>query len=173
MKSHILLALIYFSLISFGRADLPPDAQAAVDKGILAAKDAQDYLLAIRYFQAARKIAPGEPDIYYKLGVAESNIPGRELRAICWLEAYLAVDPTVPNAAAVKKQIDVLDVKSQSRLSKLIKPVQDAANKLSDSNDPDSSMYGAKSRALIEVAALLAETGDVEGALKLPLPTKA
>ena len=121
MSNHTLLALICLSLFTFAvtpsRADLPPDAQAAVDKGILAAKDAQDYLLAIRYFQDVRKIAPGEPDIYYKLGVAESNIPGRELRAICWLEAYLAVDPTVPNAAAVKKQIDILDVKSQSRAS--------------------------------------------------------
>jgi hypothetical protein len=157
-RTGLLPAFLFIFTAGQSRAELPPDAQKAVDKGILAAKDAQDYLLAVHYFQEARKIAPGEPDIYYKLGVAESNIPGRELRAICWLEAYLALDPTVPNAAAVKKQIDVLDVKSQSRLSKIIKPVQDAANKISDADDR---------HVLIGFAGLLAEAGDVAGALKV------
>ena len=44
-------------------APLPPEAQEAIRKGILAAKQ-QDYLLAIRYFQDARKIVPQEaPEI--------------------------------------------------------------------------------------------------------------
>jgi tetratricopeptide (TPR) repeat protein len=160
MKTKTLLALIYLSLFAFAvtpsRADLPPDAQAAVDKGIIAAKQAQDYLLAIRYFQDARKIAPDAPDIYYKLGVAEANISGRELRAICWLEAYLAANPSAPNTVAVKKQIDVLDIKSQSSLSRVIKSVQDSAAQSSD----DKQNY------LSWVTSLWAESGDITTAMR-------
>jgi hypothetical protein len=101
-------------------APLPLEAQAAVDKGVLAAKQ-QDYLLAVRYFQDARKLAPQAPEIYYDLGLAESKIPGRELRAIAWFGAYLAAIPDSANSAAVKAEIARLDVKSQSDLSRLIK----------------------------------------------------
>jgi tetratricopeptide (TPR) repeat protein len=107
-------------------AELTPDAQQAVNKGILAAQQ-QDYLLAIRYFADARKISPKAPEIYYDLGLAESKIAGRELRAIAWLAAYVAANPSAPNVDAVKSEIDALDVKSQSNLSRLIRSVQDAA----------------------------------------------
>lgn len=136
---------------------LPPEAQAAVNKGIIAAKVA-DYLLAIRHFEEARKIAPAAPDVFFNLGLAESKIPGRELRAIAWFGAYLAANPTAPNAAAVKEQIDVLNVKSQSNLSRLIKSVQDAANQIPDHKKSSNGLAG--------VANLLAESGDIAGALK-------
>jgi hypothetical protein len=42
-------------------ADLATDAQQAINRGIIAAKQ-QDYLLAIRYFEEARKIAPDAPE---------------------------------------------------------------------------------------------------------------
>jgi hypothetical protein len=67
-------------------APLPPAAQEALDKGIIAAK-VPDYLLAIRFFEDARKLAPDAPIIYLNLGLAESRIPGRELRAIAWFGA--------------------------------------------------------------------------------------
>ena len=101
------------------RSALPQDAQEAVKKGVIAAKQ-QDYLLAIRYFEEARKVSPAAPEILYELGQAESRIPGRELRAICWFEAYLAADPYSLNWALVKDQIDVLDVTSRSNLSRLM-----------------------------------------------------
>ena len=136
-------------------APLPPEAAEAIMKGILAAKQ-QDYLLATRFFQDARKIAPQAPEIYYDLGLAESKIPGRELRAIAWFGAYLAANQNSPNAAAVKDQIDVLDVKNQSNLSRLIKTVEDASSQSTQS----------KEYALSSVAALWAEEGDLAAALK-------
>jgi hypothetical protein len=107
-------------------AALPAAAQEALNKGIIAAK-VPDYLLAIRYLEEARKLAPTAPVIFMNLGIAESKIPGRELRAIAWFGAYLAATPDAPNAAAVKEQIAVLEVKNQSNLSRLIKSVQEAA----------------------------------------------
>lgn len=54
---------------------LSADAQGAIKKGIIAAK-AQDYLLAILYFRDALRVAPGAPEIYYDLGLAESKNVG-------------------------------------------------------------------------------------------------
>lgn len=135
-------------------ASLPPAAQEAVDEGIIAAK-VPDYLLAIRYFEEARKLAPEAPVIYLNLGLAESGVPGRELRAMAWFGAYLAAYPDAPNVPAVRKQIGVLQVRNTSNISRLIKTVQDAADQL-----PDNDW------ALRDVAALWAGTGDIAGARK-------
>ena len=108
-------------------APLPPAAQEALDKGIIAAK-VPDYPLAIRYFEDARKLAPQAPIVFLNLGIAESKIAGRELRAMAWFGAYLAAYPDAPNAAAVKEQIAALDVRNQSNLSRLIKTAQEAAD---------------------------------------------
>jgi hypothetical protein len=74
-------------------APLPPAAQVAFDKGITAAKEG-GYVLAIRYLQEARKLAPQAPQIFRSLGAVEAKIPGRELRAIAWYSAYLAASRT-------------------------------------------------------------------------------
>jgi len=42
---------------------LPTGAQETVNKGVMAAK-LPDYLLAIRYFEEARKLAPQSPEIF-------------------------------------------------------------------------------------------------------------
>jgi tetratricopeptide (TPR) repeat protein len=138
-------------------APLPSAAQEALNKGILAAK-VPDYPLAIRFFEEARKLAPQAPVIFMNLGIAESKMPGRELRAIAWFGAYLAASPDAPNAAAVKEQIAVLDVRNQSNVSRLIKAVQDAASQSSGSKKRDG---------LWDVAELWAKAGDITSALNV------
>jgi tetratricopeptide (TPR) repeat protein len=151
----VVLLLISVPNLGWGQsnspAPLPPAAQQALDKGIIAAK-VPDYLLAIRFFEEARKLAPKAPVIFMNLGIAESKMPGRELRAIAWFGAYLAAFPDAPNAAAVKEQITVLDVKNQSNVSRLIKTVQNAA--------------GGSHTGLRVVAGLWAAAGDIPAALK-------
>src|SRR5258708_27678135 len=110
-------------------APLPSAAQEALNKGIIAAK-VPDYLLAIRCFAEARKLAPAAPVIFMNLGIAESKMPGRELRAIAWFGAYLAATPDAPNAAAVKEQISVLEVRNQSNVLRFLKTVQVAADQI-------------------------------------------
>lgn len=155
-------------------APLSPEAQAAVDKGITAAK-AQSYLLAVRYFQDARKIAPQAPEIFYNLGLAESKISGRELRAIAWFGAYLATVPGAPNAATLRGEIDRLEVISQINISRVMKSAQDAAARLKSNEVPGGRFSVAQvgqlsvevqSRALQEVAALWAQAGDIQAALQ-------
>lgn len=135
---------------------LSPAAQEALNKGIMAAK-VPDYLLTIRYFEEARKIAPDAPIVFYNLGLAESKIPGRELRAIACFGAYITANPDAPNAAAVRDQMDMLVLKNQSNTLRFIKLVQDAACQISD-----ESRIGN----LIKVSELWARAGDITAALK-------
>jgi hypothetical protein len=137
-------------------APLPSAAQDALNKGILAAK-MPDYPLATRYFEEARKLAPTAPVIFMNLGIAESKIPGRELRAIAWFGAYLAANPDAPNAAAVKEQIAVLEVRNQSNVSRFLKTVQAAANQTSVN----------KSENLCLVARLWVKAGDITAAVNI------
>lgn len=136
-------------------APLPPAAQEALNNGIIAAR-VPDYLLAIRYFEEARKLAPAAPIIHLNLGLAESRIGGRELRAIAWFGAYLAANPDAANAAAVREQIAVLAVKNQSNLSHFITSVQSAAGQMSGYK---------KNEGLQRVAVLWAKAGDISAAL--------
>jgi uncharacterized protein (TIGR03067 family) len=160
-----LTTLVFFFLVGQLRAELPPDAQEAMKKGIIAAKQ-QDYLLAIRYFQDAQKIAPDAPEIFFNLGLAESKIPGRELRAIAWFGAYLCAAPNAPNAAAVKDQIDALDIKDQSNLSHLIQSLQDSVVvNQAPHHDNDLPMWATH---LTDIAELWARSGDMTAALKIP-----
>lgn len=112
------------------RAGMPPEAQNAVNLGISAAKQEHDFSLAIRYFQEARAwvpVATDAPEIFLNLGLAESRLSGRELRAIGWLSAYLAAGPTPRNVVAVKHEIDGLDVRSKSSLLRLVNVAREAA----------------------------------------------
>lgn len=145
---------------------LPPAAQQALDKGILAAK-VPDYLLAIRYFEEARKIVPAAPITYLNLGLAESRVPGRELRAIAWFGAYLAAYPTAPNAAAVKEQIAVLDVKNQSNVSRLIKSMERPPNQTTSPNELRYTVEQINLANLRNVAMLWAKAGDTTAALRI------
>lgn len=129
---------------------LPPEAQASFDKGVIAAKQ-QDYLLAIRYFQEARKVAPDAPELFYNLGLAESKIPGRELRSMAWFGAYLAADPNAPNAAAIKNAINELEVKSQSNIRHYIDALKVIAPTLRTEN---------RGVAVDQIAFLCAAAGD-------------
>jgi tetratricopeptide (TPR) repeat protein len=135
-------------------ATISPDAQAAVDKGVIAAKE-QEWEIAIQNFQDARKLAPNTPEIFYDLGLAESKMPGRELRAIAWFGAYLAANPNAPNAAAVSNFITALQVKNQGNLNRMFKTLQDSAVQVSTAPP-----------ALQSVAVLRAECGDINGALE-------
>jgi hypothetical protein len=162
-RARLSAAMLFMVVASASHAGLPPDAQSAVKNGIIAAQQ-QDYLLALRYFQEARKIDPDAPEIYGDLGMAESKIPGRELRAIVWFGAYLAANPNAANAAAVRDEMERLDVKSQSNLSHLIQTAQDAALLIPYENEGNYTYV--RDNAMVNVVELWAATGDYEAAQK-------
>ena len=118
---------------------LPPEARAAVNNGITAL-NAKGYELAVEYFHEALRKAPRSPEIYADLGLTESKMAARELRAICWYGAYLSANPTASTDVVekVKAEMSRLLVINKSNLSNLITTVQDAASKLPN---PDPNVY--------------------------------
>jgi len=169
------------------QAPLDPAAQRALDEGVKAAKDSK-FLVALGHFEVARRLAPESPVVFLNLGLAESKLPTRELRAIAWFGAYLAVYPEAPNAEAVKTEIRALQLRSKAMVAQLIASLQplalqmpsggytqqrdlvslwakadnvDAALKLLDGMKPDKIYDAYPLRA---VAAAQARAGDLTGA---------
>jgi hypothetical protein len=108
---------------------LPPAAKEAIEQGKSAASQ-KLWTVAINYFDSARKAAPLSPEPLYYLGLAEAQIPGREIRAICWLEAYLALVPHSTEAGKVRNIIlNELEVKARGNLQHAIDVLKDLATK--------------------------------------------
>ena len=155
-------------------AELPPEALAAMNKGVLAAKQ-QEWEIAIQSFQEARKAAPNAPELFYNLGLAESKIPGRELRAISWFGAYLAANPSAPNADAVRDLVAGLQIKSQGNIFRMIKIVQEADGLIPDAPiTHDNGITGFTNKpdidrvmGLYKVADLWASAGNSANAIDL------
>ena len=110
------------------RAELPPDEQAAVDR-TLAALNQGDFATAGTCFQTFRN-ADDKAAMRKSLGEAEAKIPGRELRAIDWLGAYLADEPRAPDRDASCAEIGVLNATSRARIEQLVQSNEDAVLKL-------------------------------------------
>jgi hypothetical protein len=147
-------------------APLPLAAQEAFDKGIDAATHATtvpDYLLAVRFFEDARKLAPAAPILYFNLGVAEAKVPRRELRAIAWFGAYLAAYPAAPNAAAVRGRIAALAAANHAYVSSLIRAIEQAANEKAAS-EAGGVRTTDLNYDLGRLAAMQARSGDIAAA---------
>jgi tetratricopeptide (TPR) repeat protein len=134
-------------------AQLSPEAQQAIQNGKDAAQQ-KDYLSAIRYFEQARVLAPNASEIYGYLGLTESKISGRELRAVAWYGAYLAANPRGGNAEAVNHAIAELMKTSDNNLSALVKTWEAAAENMPDSADRGPHTKGEDSVLGYEVARL-------------------
>lgn len=136
-------------------ASLPPAAQEAVNKGMRADKSG-DYLAAINHFQEALRIVPDAPEVLFYLGVEESKVPGRELRAIAWLGAYLSLRADGPDATKVMNQIGKLRIAHYKTLARVVEAVENSAQ-FAERRGP----------SLRDVARKLAEIGDVPSALQV------
>ncbi len=132
--------------------DLPPEVQPQVDaalaRGFEAARK-KDFVGAVAEFGKARTLAPKSPEVFYNLGLAESKIPGRELRAVCWLGAYLDFDPNVDNAPAVRSLIDA--IKSVG-VKRFLRATQDIVMTI-----PDTSERNIGLQAVVDLWATLGD----------------
>jgi tetratricopeptide (TPR) repeat protein len=151
--------------------ELPPTAKAAFEKGLLAAQQ-QNYGLAIRYFNEARRTAPeSAPEILFNLGLAESKLSGRELRAIAWFQAYLVANPKAANVSGVEQEIKTLEIRVESTMGKLAEMASQIARQLpnpseNDLGDKAFDQRRIRGSALPCAAKAQALYGDTAGALK-------
>lgn len=148
-------------------AQLSPDAQREIEWGKDAAQK-KNYELAIMFFEMARKSAPDAPEIYGYLGLAESKIGGRELRAIAWYGAYLAANPRAGNAAAVNNAIAELMKASENNISLLMKTWENAVASMPDSADRGPHTNGwRRDFAWSNVGTWYASYGNIEDARRI------
>src|SRR5437763_3775566 len=137
--------------------DLPSAAKEAVEKGLSAAGQ-KEWKLAIRYFEEARKAAPHSPVALYNLALAETQIPGRELRAVACFEAYLLAAPDTDKTTAIRSQIANLELKTEANTGLIIDMLKSLANKYAAGS---YELYAA----LQSIAVLQAHAGDVNAAM--------
>lgn len=134
---------------------LPPEAQQAFDRGLMAVQ-LQEWGLAIRYFSDAQKTAPHASTVLFNLGLAHARA-GHELPAIAWLHAYLDATPQAPNAEAIRAEIERLKTVLRGKMNAIFQTAIDAVQQL----DPPGDRW-----LVIDTIALYrAYTGDVEGAI--------
>jgi len=157
--------------------DLNDAAKVPFQKGVIAAQQ-QDWKLAIHYFQEAQTAAPDAPQIWFNLGLASAKLPGYELRALAWFQAYLLAVPNAPNAEGIRQQIATLESSFKSRLGgvidafEAIPPAILTQARNFDSSDPKARLRGRhdldrKAADIgVSLAAARAFMGDSAGALK-------
>jgi tetratricopeptide (TPR) repeat protein len=119
-----------------------------LDKG-LAAAQRNDWPAAIEAFAHAQTYdAPEDPVVLFNLGLANAKA-GRDLAALKYLHAYLAVAPNAPNAAAVRKEIAERKKAAREKLTKIFRTARE----------------GVIGETLAHVRFSQAGAGDIDGAL--------
>lgn len=149
--------------------------QLATQRGLAAVRQ-NEWALAVKYFEQARRDRPATPTSLLNLAMANDRRGGRELQAIAWYRAYLTASPFAQDAEAVKSRIIDLEIQFEARILTVLKTARAAAEELPDSGyatafDHDvnprmtKTVSGRPREAnLLDVAWLYAELGDSETA---------
>jgi len=122
----VLTLTISIPLCAQGPSPLSADAEQALDLG-LSAVQAKHWEEAIQHFDDARRASPGAPEPLLDLGLAEAQLPGRELRAIAWFEAYLVIAPKSEDTSKVRSLIDQLMQKAVANSAQVVDAMKRAA----------------------------------------------
>jgi thioredoxin 1 len=118
----IVIAAVLLCAATAGAQQAIPEAAkkhllAGID-AIEKAKTPEDFDRAVGEFEAAAKIAPESPEVYYFLGKTLSMTRGRTKQAVDAYNRYLALAPNAPDAAKVKAEIaDLEKMRAWSRKS--------------------------------------------------------
>lgn len=139
-------------------SERPPQAQEALARGFAFAQQKQ-WALAIRYFRTAQQAAPADPAILLNLGLANQQVPGRELIAAAWYRAFLAAAPQVREADEVRKQLVKIEIASEAAVQKLLDAAAAVAQQWPEAKD--------QQKIHENVARARAVAGDIDGAQQL------
>lgn len=162
MSRGLLCSLLAAVLVASGAATAggqaipsPPslDARDLVASG-LAALELREWELALREFKLAQISRPLSPELFLLLGVTCEATGGRDVEAIAWLRAYLALAGQAPRAAEARDRIARLE----KRIEALARSLVAEADGLLKTMGVDVEDLTAKS------AGALALAGDLEEA---------
>ena len=139
-KFRVLLVLLIVVFVGVGTgaaqsADLPAEATTALARGAAAVR-AESWALAMEYFGEARALVPYYPPVLLNLGIATDRAGGRELEALGWFYAYLAVAPDASNSDQVRQSIIESEIQAETNVRRLLQAAEDA---VSEANRSDYS----------------------------------
>src|SRR5581483_5742458 len=155
LRLAIVATLILLAPVSAPAQEPSPEVREALQKGIAAAR-AQQWTLALQQLDVARDKAPMLPEVLFNLALANDRMGGRDIRALGWYRAYLAVAPNAGNREAVGARITALEEAARTTAHGLIDKAV-AANKLLPTEDN-------RNGGLAEIARAQAEIGDIDSA---------
>jgi tetratricopeptide (TPR) repeat protein len=177
MQAALQAILLVLAGVAVGRGQapsspapaLPPSAQRAFQKGLRAAEKG-DWAKALDLLEQARQQAPQAPEVLCQLARTESQIGGRELRAMAWFEAYLAVNPHSPDRAQVETEMTALETKVHANVARLIAAARSSLPQVSEHTGKESVgrrvVSQPRDALLREIGDTQVETGDYAGALQ-------
>lgn len=160
----ILLALAASSVFAQPSTPLPPAAEQALRRGVVATQQ-ESWPLAIRYFTEAQQLSPGHPSVLFNLGLAHAKA-GHELLGAVWLRSYLAVAPTAPNAANVRQEIDRLEVAIEVKAEQVVAEALSAVGKAEAEGTSWALRYAEIARAQMMLGDLVGARRTSELALQ-------
>jgi hypothetical protein len=126
--------------------------QELFKQGVLAAQK-QEWLNALGYFEEVRRSVPLAPELLFNVGLTEEAMPGRELRALGWFKAYLAIVPEGPNNKSIEDTCRTLEKEVRKRVTAWLRESGRIAGHLPEDE--------TRNRNLVKVAVAQAETGNV------------
>lgn len=132
--------------------------QELFKQGVQAAQK-QEWLSALGYFEEVRRSVPLAPELLFNLGLAEEALTGRELRAMAWFKAYLAVDPDGPNTKALEETCQDLEKTVGQSIAKLLRQAGQLAGRFPN--------IEVRNQSLIRVIAAQAGVGNIMEAEEL------
>ncbi len=188
-KTLIIAVVLMYALVApyiARAAEMTPQAKDVFEKG-LAAAGQKEWSVAADNFNKAWKIhkqSKPEPEIVFNWGLAESKIPGRELRAVALFNLYLAIaGENAANREDVRKEKVLLEVREEARLKQLFAQAKKFVPQLQGSDDLRRRIHatGYDSKGTIasfrryayqRVALAQARAGDFTGAVQTADLTK-
>ncbi len=169
LKKKVMFLLFSFTigllnpLAVFSATDpsaLSPEAQAAFQKGMIAAEQGS-IDLALKYFKETQKASPFYPSVLFNLGVALAK-NGKELPAIAWLHAYLVSGATPEEKKLMEAELLKLEVGVEAKAMNIMNQAIDLAGAL-----PEGELYSnPRKQALQQVYWSYVGTGNLEEAIK-------
>jgi tetratricopeptide (TPR) repeat protein len=162
----LLLPLLFFLCVAPGKgaiaqqgdASLSQDEQTATARGLAAAAQ-EEWEIAVKHFEEAQKAAPTSPHTLLNLALGYEKMGGRELAAIAWFRAYVALAPKAANVDQVRSKIAELEVNIEVQARRSFKKAIAAAESLVDGRGKEKAW-----RAVIKE---LVKTGQVDWARQI------
>jgi hypothetical protein len=149
------ISLYLVAPIAAQTTEINEAAREPFERGLMAAQQ-QAWELAINHFMLAYERDRESPQIWFNLGLASARVPGRELRAIGWLKAYVEKLPDAPKAQSVRDEIRTLRSRYEITIDKLVGHLKTMANKEPDEQDRRWAMFN--------IAGIQALAGNIKGA---------